>query len=96
MLRSAPLALDAVVRARVENHGSRGSEPGAAVVLSAAGRALATAHTTRALVPGAAEWVELPAVRSAALESPVRAEVDPPSPCAAGEPIATLEPACAP
>ena len=95
-VEGAGCALDAVVRARVENHGSRGSEPGAAIVLSAAGRALATAHTTRALVPGAAEWVELPAVRSAALESPVRAEVDPASPCAAGEPIAILEPACAP
>ena len=88
-------ALDAVVRARVENHGSRGSEPGATIVLTASGRMLATARTSRPLLPGAAEWVELPPVRSQTLEGTVRADVDPPSRCAAGEPIAILEPECA-
>lgn len=92
----AGCARDTVIRARVENHGSRGSEPGATIALTAAGRELATAETTRALLPGAAEWIEFPAARTLELEGPVHAEVDPPSGCAAGEPVALLEPECAP
>lgn len=78
-----------VVRARVENRGSRASDPGAIVALGAGGRTVATARVERALVPGAAEWITFASVE---LAGPITVSSE--SECAAGEPIPALELDC--
>lgn len=62
--------------ARLENRGERGVEPGVSVTFWDGPRALGTARSTRTLLPGAAEWLSVPADRDAASSLSLRATAD--------------------
>lgn len=87
---------DVILEARIENRGSSASAAGARVAFRAGDHALGSSETTRALLPGAAEWVALGPLHRSLLSGTLDARPEAPGPCTAGDQLLELEAECTP